>query len=62
MTMSLWLEHLQTLFVAATGAGDIEAVNSLLSQVPDLAIDGVCKESCRMALNAAVVELIKKNS
>ena len=46
--MSSWLEHLQTLFVAVAGAGDIEVVNSLLSQVPDLAIDGICKESGRM--------------
>ena len=46
--------------MAAAGAGDIEVVNSLLSQVPDLAIDGICKESGRTALNAAVVELIKQ--
>ena len=40
--------------------GDIGVVNSLLSQVPDLDIDGICKESGRTALNAAVVELIKQ--
>ena len=60
MTMSLWLERLQTLLVAAAGAGDIEIVNSILSQVPDLDVDGICKESGRMALNAAVVELMKQ--
>ena len=55
--MSSWLEHLQTLLVCATGVGDIEVVNSLLRDKLDLE---VCKETGKMALNAAVVELIRQ--
>ena len=58
--MSSWLERLQTLLVYSTGAGDIEVVNSLLRDRPDLEIDRVSKETGKTALNAAVVELIRQ--
>ena len=58
--MSSWLECLQTLLVCATGVRDIEVVNSSLRDKPDLEVDGLCKETGKMALNAAVVELIRQ--